>query len=264
MKIANSINHGFELLETLKLVERMPAFLPDHLAVYPELAELEQSYVDIRAECEALLAQQHDNITNVEDLFSYTKGGLHAAKWKSFMLKLGDQMITENCKRCPILADLLEKIPRARNAFLSILEGHQYIYPHWGYYYGYLRYHFSIIIPDNNADNNCLLRVCTNDHYNRMRYRKSVNYDSDKNKKFHREVLDQYGKPYYWKDGEGYIFNDNYLHDARNDSDKIRVVLWVDLDRPLWGLPHYLNQAIQAALYRSRMVKEARLKVVVE
>src|SRR3990172_3842963 len=132
LKAAHSVNRIFEFLEKLNLIEHTPAFLTDYHAVYPELKNLEQHYPEIRKECEALLID-HARITNMEDILTYTKGGVHAIKWKSYILKLGDQMIVQNCERCPILSGLLEKIPRIRNALFSILEGQQYISPHWGY-----------------------------------------------------------------------------------------------------------------------------------
>ena len=41
------------------------------------------------------------------------------------------------------------------------------------------------------------------------------------------------GEKYLWHEGEGIIFDDNYLHDAANESDEVRVVLWLDMRRPM-------------------------------
>ena len=48
-------------------------------------------------------------------------------------------------------------------------------------------------------------------------------------------IIDQ-GEKYYWHNGEGVIFDDAYLHDAKNDSDEVRVVVWIDVRRkmPRW------------------------------
>jgi hypothetical protein len=48
-------------------------------------------------------------------------------------------------------------------------------------------------------------------------------------------IIDQ-GEKYYWHNGEGVIFDDAYLHDAKNDSDEVRVVMWIDVRRkmPWW------------------------------
>jgi aspartyl/asparaginyl beta-hydroxylase (cupin superfamily) len=48
-------------------------------------------------------------------------------------------------------------------------------------------------------------------------------------------IIDQ-GEKYYWHNGEGVIFDDAYLHDVKNDSDEVRVVMWIDVRRkmPWW------------------------------
>ena len=33
--------------------------------------------------------------------------------------------------------------------------------PHWGYYKGFVRYHLGVVIPDDNAERKCWLRVNT-------------------------------------------------------------------------------------------------------
>jgi beta-hydroxylase len=38
---------------------------------------------------------------------------------------------------------------------------------------------------------------------------------------------------YYWKEGESFIFDDTREHEVWNDSDAVRVVLFVDVLRPM-------------------------------
>ncbi|MGH6634584.1 MAG: aspartyl/asparaginyl beta-hydroxylase domain-containing protein, partial [Gammaproteobacteria bacterium] len=33
------------------------------------------------------------------------------------------------------------------------------------------------------------------------------------------------GVPYSWRDGEAFLFDETYLHYARNDSDQYRLIL---------------------------------------
>ena len=40
-------------------------------------------------------------------------------------------------------------------------------------------------------------------------------------------------KKYYWKNGEVVFFDDTYEHEAFNNTDKIRVVLFMDILRPM-------------------------------
>ncbi|HEY0266789.1 MAG TPA: hypothetical protein VGC16_08560, partial [Rhizomicrobium sp.] len=74
--------------------DKLPAFQRD-LGQYPELAVLAENYAAIRAECEGLMASQV-RIPGMEELTSYTSGGIHQIAWKSFMFKSG-KFIDENC-----------------------------------------------------------------------------------------------------------------------------------------------------------------------
>jgi aspartyl/asparaginyl beta-hydroxylase (cupin superfamily) len=91
-----------------------------------------------------------------------------------------------------------------------------------GCYRGFVRYHLGVIIPGNNEDESCWLRV--NDD-------RADNARDDKS-------LVQKGERYYWKNGEGIVFDDTYLHDAENGSDEIRVVRWLDVVKKL---PFYVQ-----------------------
>ena len=155
------------------------------------------------------------------------------------MFKAG-HFIEENCELCPETAHLLKKIPRIRQAFFSILYPNQYITPHRGYYQGFLRYHLGVIIPDNNEDNKCWIRV---------------NDDLVDNKNYDKSSMDR-GKTYHWKNGEGIIFNDNYLHDASNETDEIRVVLWIDVVRkfPFWF--DWLNLLLLKIGYQTKAARK--------
>ena len=66
---------------------KLPAFQCD-LSEYPELDVLKQNYAIIRAECENLMQSQL-RIPGMEELTSYTSGGIHQIAWKSFMFKSG-------------------------------------------------------------------------------------------------------------------------------------------------------------------------------
>lgn len=217
--ILYSINRLFEKAMDWKWFSRTPLFWRDYHETYPQLAVFEQSYPQIREEVEAFLTESQ-NITDVKDLAGkYTAGGIHTIEWKSYLLKLG-KFVEENCGHCPETAKALAKVPRVHVAFFSILFPGQYIKPHFGYYKGFLRYHFGIIIPqgnDENAEEPCWLRI---------------NNDSEDNRRRDKTTVDR-GEKYFWKEGEGVMFDDTLLHDASNESDQIRVVLWLDIRRPM-------------------------------
>jgi ornithine lipid ester-linked acyl 2-hydroxylase len=219
--ITEGLADVFVRAESAGAFARAPAFIHDYHADYPGLAELEAGHADVRRECEGLL-HLRKTLIDVEALAGkYTSGGIHAIAWKAFMFK-SHRFIEPNCALAPKTAKLLRGIPGLYTAFFSILEPHQYITPHWGYWKGFLRYHLGVIIPSNNAHDECWLRV---------------NADRADNASKDKSRIER-GERYHWREGQGVMFDDTFLHDASNDSDEVRVILWLDVRRKL---PRYLN-----------------------
>ena len=45
------------------------------------------------------------------------------------------------------------------------------------------------------------------------------------------------GQRYHWKDGESVMFDETFIHHAANKTSHQRVVLFCDVERPLWSAP---------------------------
>jgi beta-hydroxylase len=118
-------------------------------------------------------------------------------KWKSFILYAYGVPIKNNVSVCPDTDRLLHTIPGMTSAFFSILEPHTAISPHRGPYKGFLRYHLGLIIPV--PYDLCGIRIGED--------------------------------TYHWQTGQSLIFDDTVTHSAWNNSDEIRVVLFVDFKR---------------------------------
>jgi beta-hydroxylase len=71
------------------------------------------------------------------------------------------------------------------------------------------------------------------------------------------------GEVYHWHEGEGIVFDDNYLHDAANTSDQVRVVLWLDLKRPLPLPLDLFNRLVGWVVYRDPALRRLRREAVV-
>ena len=217
---------------------KLPAFERD-LSEYPELDVLRQNYPVIRAECERLIQSQL-RIPGMEELTSYTSGGIHQIAWKSFMFKSGE-FIEENCALAPQTAALLRNIPGVYTAFFSVLEPDQHIKAHWGYWKGFVRYHLGVIIPDNNRDSKCWIRI---------------NPDAQ-SRSGDRTQIEQ-GEKYFWHDGEAVLFDDTFLHDAANNADQVRVVLFLDVARKMvWPLA-LLNRLFLWIAHKDKSVRAIR------
>ncbi|WP_421872878.1 aspartyl/asparaginyl beta-hydroxylase domain-containing protein [Marinoscillum sp.] len=241
--IVYRLNSFFRWLESKKVIKRSPSLTKDYLKDYPKLSLLEENFEVIRDECISLLTNK-DKITDMKDLLGdHTSSSVHTVKWKTFMIKSGT-LLKENCVHCPETAKLIDQVPKVRTAFFSILDPNQYITPHEGYYDGYMRYHLGIIVPNNNANGECWIRV--------------ANSVIDKSK------MDELSETYYWKNGEGILFNDNYTHDACNNSDQIRVVLFMDMERKLPVPFSWLNTLILNIAYRTESVKKVRKNTTVK
>ena len=217
---------------------KLPAFERD-LSEYPELDILRQNYPLIRAECERLIHSQL-RLPGMEELTSYTSGGIHQIAWKSFMFKSGT-FIEENCALAPQTAALLRNIPGVYTAFFSVLEPNQHIKAHWGYWKGFVRYHLGVVIPGNNRDNKCWIRI---------------NPDAQA-RTGDRAAIEQ-GEKYYWHEGEAVLFDDTFLHEAANESDQVRVVLFLDVARKMtWPLA-LLNRFFLWIAHQDKSVREIR------
>ena len=245
--LKETLNGVFVWFENKGLLERTPAFDHDYLKTYPDLKIFEDHYEDIRAECLELL-EAREKLINVSALGgAYTQAGIHTIEWKSFPLKIGD-LIEENCREMPKTAALLRQTPGIFTAFFSILAPNQYITPHWGYYKGIVRYHLGVLIPDDNEKGQCWLRV---------------NGDTDDNARRDATTIEK-GEIYHWKNGEGIVFDDNYLHDAANESNEPRVIMWLDVRRKM---PFYLelyNRLCLAAVGRDKSVRKMRRNAVAQ
>jgi aspartyl/asparaginyl beta-hydroxylase (cupin superfamily) len=200
---------------------------------YPEMAGLAEHYPTIRAEVEELLAKHQYDITYVSEVSSKLKNEVFEIQWKSFFLKHRD-FIPENTALCPKTAKLLEKVPNLYTAFFSILGPGEYIKPHWGYYKGYLRYLLGVIVPEGEK---CWLRVHPDIQRDPNRSREAFLKEVEENQNY---------MEYRWKNGEAMLFDDTVLHRVKNDSDEIRVVLFMDFARKM---PWYLDIINKVSLW---------------
>jgi aspartate beta-hydroxylase/beta-hydroxylase len=194
---------------------RRPAFL-DVASTCPALLEFERRYPEIRAEADAILADRN-GIPRYHDLDAIQRRISAIAqpdkRWQVFMLNSMGARWNLNCARCPVTAELAEHTPDLFHAQFSILEPGKSIPPHKGIYRGVVRYHLGIKTPLRNPPS---MRVNDQIHV--------------------------------WREGESMIFDDTWDHEVYNDADEIRMVLIIDILRPMPPLPHRLNLMFRSLL----------------
>ena len=188
-------------------VPRLPAVPFFERELFPFLAELEAKTDVIRSELESALATNRDEFV---PYIQYAPGQPvnqwtelnHSLRWSTLHLWRSGKPVEENLARCPETARALAAVPLADidglcpNAMFSALAPKAHIPPHNGETNARVVAHLPLIVPEK-----CSYRV---------------GFDWRR-----------------WQVGETLIFDDTVEHEARNDSDELRVVLIFDLWNPL-------------------------------
>lgn len=194
---------------------------------FPWVHGFEGNWRTIRGELDGLLAEG-TVIPNFQDLSKEQAKLTQGEQWKTFFFHAYGHKADANCARCPQTARLLETIPGMKTAMFSILAPGKHIPEHCGPYKGVLRYHLGLIVPE--PEGACRIRV--------------------------RDEVRS------WKEGHSLVFDDSYLHEAWNDSDGVRVVLFVDVVRPLPFPISLLNRFMLLLISSSPGVRAAMENIV--
>ncbi len=199
----------------------------DIAATRPELLELDRNYPVIREELLGVLPDKRAIPRYHElDEMQYNISARVAPEkdWKIYPLDIMGVRPPAFCARCPRTTALLDRIPGLFEAFFSILEGGKSIPAHEGPYRGYLRYHLGLVVPEKDPPS--------------IRLKDRV---------------------YTWKEGESVLFDDSWEHEVYNHSDGDRVVLIVDIRRPMprpFDAVNRLAQSIMRRVYGRHILKK--------
>jgi beta-hydroxylase len=203
-------------------VETTPFLSQD---AFPWIKQLEDGYDVIRKELDAVL-EYRDELPNFQDISTDQLSITADDKWKTyFFFGYGFKSDT-NCARCPETAKLLEHVPGMTTAFFSILSPHKKIPPHRGPWRGVLRYHLALKIPEPAED--CGISVGD-------------------------EVA-------HWTEGKSLLFDDGYEHYAWNGTDDTRVVLFMDVVRPLRPPGRWVNNGLIKLISISPFVRDGKAR----
>jgi len=176
---------------------------------FPWVSKIEAEWKAVRAELDVLMAHREE-IPNFQDFSKAQKALTQGDEWKTFFLYSFGHKLKENCVRCPETDRIVNLIPGMKTAMFSILSPRKHIPPHRGPYKGVLRYHLGLIIPEPPGSS---------------RIRVGTDFRS-------------------WQEGKSMIFDDSNEHEAWNENDSYRVVLFVDFVRPTIFPLSAVNRAI--------------------
>ena len=193
------------------------------VAQFPWVEHIEQNWTVIREELAALL-EDHDALPNFQDISKDQIEITDDDRWKTFFLYGYGFEAKLGVELCPRTAALMREIPGMTTAMFSILSPHKHILDHRGPYKGVLRYHLGLIVPEDAP-------AC------RIRVGEDVRH---------------------WEEGKSMIFDDTFNHEVWNDTDETRVVLFVDVMRPLPSPESTLNRLIIKAIGISPFIRDAK------
>ena len=161
---------------------------------FPELDVLEENWEVIRDEALTLYENGHIAIKDDLPASSFYKNN----RWTSFYLKVYDGDIPSARELAPKTLALIDQVPGMNLALFACLNPGKKLNSHHDPFAYTVRYSLGLSTP--NSDESGLV----------------VN-----------------GEDYKWADGEGVLFDETYFHRAYNKSDKPRIILMTDVDRPL-------------------------------
>ncbi len=186
-------------------------------------ANLEANWRVIRKELDEIL-KYRDQLPNFQDISVDQARITQDDKWKTFFLYAFGLRSENNCARCPETSKLLEQVPGMTTAFFSILAPHKHIPEHRGPYKGVLRCHLGLLVPEPKTA--CRIRVGS-------------------------DVA-------HWEEGKCLIFDDTFFHEVWNDTEGVRVVLFMDVIRPLRFPVSALNKFIIWLVSLTTFVQDAK------
>lgn len=209
------------LIVRFSLIGNTPFYDRDQ---FPWVKPLESNWKTIRQELEKIL-EYGNALPNFQDISPQQSAITQDDRWKTYFFYGYGIKADRNCERCPETTRLIENVPGMKTAFFSILLPHKHIPEHRGYYKGVIRYHLGLIVP--HPQESCGIRVGN-------------------------EVG-------YWEEGKSLIFDDTFQHEAWNDTNGIRVVLFLDVIRPMAFPFSVLNQLFIKLISWSPLVQDAHL-----
>jgi beta-hydroxylase len=190
---------------------------------FPWIAPIEQNWEVIREEVVALL-EDRDDLPNFQDISKDQIEITDDDRWKTLFLYGYGFEAELGVQLMPKTAALMRQVPGMTTAMISILSPRKHILDHRGPYKGVLRYHLGLIVPEDAES--CRIRVGDDIRH--------------------------------WQEGKSLVFDDTFNHEVWNDTDETRVVLFVDVLRPLPFPESLINRMIIRAIGYSPFVLDAK------
>ncbi len=219
---ANLLWNIEKLIPKYSLIGSSPFFEREQFDWVPEL---EANWEVIRDEMYEVL-KYRDDLPCFHEILPYQSEGIRADNdWKTYFLFGYGNKVEKNCERCPETTAALEKIPGLKTAFYSIFLPGKHLAEHRGPYKGVIRCLLGLKIPEPKEL--CRIRVS-----NEVRH---------------------------WENGKCLLFDDSFRHEAWNETNETRVVLFIDFVRPLRFPLNIVNKLLIQSIAVSPLIKDAQV-----
>ena len=238
----NPIEALYMMSALISLTTRTPEILDkDEYFPMNRIFEEPENFRALKEEVENILEKtgDGDSLTMTSETFSgqnkYIGSDIRCENgktkaWRVINIKAGDEYSAVAHKYFPSLVRLLRTVPQIGTCAVSVLQDGVHIPIHVGYYKGIMRYMIPIVVPKDREN----VFLCVNE------------------------------LKYCWTEGMGVLWDDTYPHKVYNNTDEIRVVIYMDVVRPLsWGL-NRLNLFILRLACNSKIVKDEIKKTEIQ
>ena len=161
-----------------------------------ELVLLRDNWQVIREE--ALNLQAEGKIKAADKLNDAGFNSFFRAGWTRFYLKWYGDPLPSAISQCPKTVELLSNTKSVKAAMFASLPSGGVLTPHRDPFAGSLRYHLGLVTPN---DDNCYILVD--------------------------------GEKHSWRDGQDVLFDETFIHEAHNETEQNRIILFCDVNRPM-------------------------------
>ena len=189
----------------------------------PGISVLKDNWEVIRDEAREVL-RDRGAIPPLGDISPDHRRIAQNAAWKSFFFEGYGYKSIPNRARCPRTAALIDEVPNVVVAFFSIFEPGTHLKDHFGVTKAMLNVHLGLMVPD--GPERCEIRV-----------------------------RDQF---HGWTPGEFLIFDETFNHEAWNERAESRVVLFLQVLRPMRWPGRLLGKLFLQGIKRTSYVQDAR------
>lgn len=199
---------------------------------FPSYKLFEKHFPQLKNEVSLMLEKTHygKDLTLTRDTYSGENSYIgkdvrvsngQTTGWRVLNIKAGETL-SPYAKHFPTLRRILRDTKNVVACVVSVLEPGVTIPIHVGYYKGIMRY----MIPTHVPKDRDKVFLCVN------------------------------GKKYHWTEGKSVLWDDNFPHKVYNYTDEIRVVIYMDILRPLHGWLDSFNKGMIRLAANSNLVKK--------